>query len=375
MAILRSSSFHPAVAGAAALAVAVAGTACGSSTESAPSPPAPPSIIDRPRPLAKPLIVDTDMGPDDWTALLYLLHRGDVSIAAITVTGSGEATCDAAHGDPRGALHALDLIDLAGRTDLEIPVACGPASPLRGTRTFPSAWRQDADRLLGLTLKASRRAPATDDAPAVIRTLLAAAAPRSFNVLTLGPLTDLGTVLAEHPELATKIDTVFVTGGAVHVPGDLDAVGITDDVVAEYNMYIDPTAARVVLGADLRVELIALDGTTRAPVAPSFVTEIAARATTPAARFVAGALARRTAAAAPAAVDFQESMAAGVVTQNDLCRYGREPLVVDDGDGPTSGQTRIDPRGHDVDVCIDADGARFGALLLEALDSVVDVTP
>jgi inosine-uridine nucleoside N-ribohydrolase len=42
----------------------------------------------------RPVIIDTDMDANDWMAILYLLTRLDVSVAAITVTGTGEAHCE-----------------------------------------------------------------------------------------------------------------------------------------------------------------------------------------------------------------------------------------------------------------------------------------
>ena len=42
----------------------------------------------------RPVIIDTDMAADDWMAILYLLNRPDVSVAAITVSGTGEAHCE-----------------------------------------------------------------------------------------------------------------------------------------------------------------------------------------------------------------------------------------------------------------------------------------
>ena len=72
----------------------------------------------------RPVIIDTDMAGDDWLAILYLLNRPDVSVQAITVTGTGEAHCGP------GIKHALSLTALAGQPD--IPVSCGRETPLQG---------------------------------------------------------------------------------------------------------------------------------------------------------------------------------------------------------------------------------------------------
>src|SRR6185369_8316788 len=77
-----------------------------------------------PHPIATPftgtrraVIIDTDMAPDDWRAILYLLRRQDVAVRAITVVGTGEAHCGP------GMRNALGLAALAGQPN--IPVTCG----------------------------------------------------------------------------------------------------------------------------------------------------------------------------------------------------------------------------------------------------------
>src|SRR5512144_2201583 len=107
------------------------------STPAAPRPTATP-FSGTPR----PVIVDTDMAPDDWMAILYLLQRQDISVQAITVAGTGEAHCGP------GVRNALGLAALAGQPN--IPVACGRETPLQGSHAFPDDWRAGADAVLGL---------------------------------------------------------------------------------------------------------------------------------------------------------------------------------------------------------------------------------
>lgn len=312
----------------------------------------------------RPLIIDTDMALDDWMAILYLLRRTDIAIRAITVAGTGEATCDLVAGNPRGAVNALGLLELAGRDDLDIPVACGDPRPMRGAHAFPAAWRADADGLYGLSLPASKRTPTATSAADVLASLLRSAEPRSVDVLTLGPETNLGTVLAREPALAGRIDTVHIMGGAVHVPGNLAPGGVKDNAAAEYNFYADPTAAAVVLSADLHVELTALDATNHVPVDADLLAQVRARATNPVAKFIADVLQANIDFVNSGQFFFWDPLAAGEVADPSLCRFERDPLVVDAAEGATSGQTRIDPRGRPVDVCVAAAGARFRASFL-----------
>ena len=132
------------------------------------------------------VIIDTDMAPDDWRAILYLLRRQDVDVQAITVAGTGEAHCGP------GVRNALSLAALAGQPN--IPVSCGSETALAGGHPFPDAWRASADAALGLRLPANPNGPASQAAPTLIRSA-AAAAPGQVVLLTLGPLTNVAEAL------------------------------------------------------------------------------------------------------------------------------------------------------------------------------------
>ena len=84
------------------------------------------------------------MASDDVMAILYLLSRPDVSIRAITISGTGETHCEP------GVRNALGLVALAGKAD--IPVACGREKPLQGDTEFPAAWRAGVEKIRGVTL-------------------------------------------------------------------------------------------------------------------------------------------------------------------------------------------------------------------------------
>ena len=65
-----------------------------------------------------PLIIDTDMSPDSWVAVLFAALHPRADLLAVSVSGSGET-----HG-PTGAKNAQRLLALAGRVD--VPAAYGP---------------------------------------------------------------------------------------------------------------------------------------------------------------------------------------------------------------------------------------------------------
>jgi inosine-uridine nucleoside N-ribohydrolase len=204
-----------------------------------------------------PLVVDTDLAGDDIVALAYLASNPRVDLLAVSVSGTGEVTC------PRGAEIATALLAELGRRD--VPVACGVSEPLSGNRRFPSAWREAADNAWELEL---REVAVPDDAPNAVALLTEriSSAARPVTVLTLGPLTNVAQLLTEHPDLIAAIARVVVMGGAVDVPGNVQLDGAVTPLEVEWNFYVDPRAADVVVASSAPVTLVTLDATNSVPV-------------------------------------------------------------------------------------------------------------
>jgi purine nucleosidase len=68
-------------------------------------------------------------------------------------------------------------------------------------------------------------------------------------VVTLAPLTNLRLALAKKPEVAANVGRCMVMGGARCCEGNVTAA-------AEYNIWVDPEAARIVIRSGLPVELV-----------------------------------------------------------------------------------------------------------------------
>ena len=133
----------------------------GSPTSVAPTiaPPAAP-VATAALPAARTLLVDTDVAPDDLVALAFLLRAPNVTVAAITVSGTGEARCAG------GVVVVLSLLERLGAPS--IPVACGRATPLAGDHAFPRPVARRRRRRLGsrtATDHAGRRRPRCGRAP------------------------------------------------------------------------------------------------------------------------------------------------------------------------------------------------------------------
>lgn len=242
---------------------------CGSGASPAASSSASPSSGAQGDPL--PLLIDTDVAPDDLVAIAFLVASPGVDIEAITVSGTGEAHCGP------GVDVVLRLLERLEAPTID--VACGREAPMAGDRAFPDAWRESVDAGSGLDLPTTSRQPFDGDAVALLKA--SAEQVDGLRVLTLGPMTNIADALGQDPDLATRLESVYAMAGALHVPGNVAFGGPPDNQVAEWNIYVDPAAAQMVLDSGVPVRLVSLDGTSQVPVTPEYAQRVRAEATGP----------------------------------------------------------------------------------------------
>jgi inosine-uridine nucleoside N-ribohydrolase len=231
-----------------------------------------------------PVIIDTDCGSDDLMAIAFLLGRKDVRIEAIAVD-NGLAHVRA------GATNILRLLELGGRGD--VPVFIGRETPMRGERAFPDAWRKVSDTLLrDLPIPAAKHAAQTRPTANYLAARLADRS-RPLRILALGPLTNFGEALQKSPDILKGVEMVIM-GGAIRVPGNLGDGGAfkTENRTAEWNLFVDPYADKLVFASGARIHLVPLDATNRVPINAAFLRDLQSVAHAPLGRLVAGILDR-----------------------------------------------------------------------------------
>lgn len=187
------------------------------------------------------IIVDCDPGVDDAIALL-LAFGTNLPIRGIT-TVAGNVPLHLT------ANNARKICALAGKSD--IPVYAGCPRPL----LRPLATAEEIHGASGLQ-GADFPEPTVPLQPLhsvdyLTQQLLDADAP--VTIAALGPLTNLAVALIQRPELAERIEKLVIMGGS------LGQGNITPS--AEFNMYVDPHAAQVVLAANIPTVLVTLDTT------------------------------------------------------------------------------------------------------------------
>ena len=334
-----------------AIPVLIVASAC------APGAPPVPSPSDDPAARARPLLVDTDVAPDDLVAIAFLVASSAVEIEAITISGTGEAHCDA------GVDIVLRLLERLGAS--QIDVACGRETPIDGDHAFPDAWRLAVDDGSGLALPSTSRQPFGGNAVQLITKT--ADRVEGLRILTLGPMTNLADALMSQPQLVQRFESVYAMGGALFVPGNVAFGGPPDNEVAEWNIYVDPTAAQVVIDSGLAVRLISLDGTNHVPVTVEFAKRVQEEATGPGALVLAELFAGH-----PFMTDgtyfLWDPLAAALAAGYPLGSFSAARVDVEETEGPEVGFTRPVDGTPNVEYLSDADRAAAEAALLEALD-------
>jgi purine nucleosidase len=181
-------------------------------------------------------LIDTDTASDDAVALIMALRAADVQVAAITTVAGNVNVAQAT----RNALYTAELCGSA------VPVYSGAEKPLR--RAHQSAdWFHGRDGLGDHGYPAPRRGAEKQNAvDAMLETI---AAHPGIEMVTLGPLTNVALALQKNPALARQVSRCVIMGGNPCCEGNVTPA-------AEYNIWCDPEAARIVVRSGLPIELV-----------------------------------------------------------------------------------------------------------------------
>ena len=186
--------------------------------------------------MTRTLVIDTDTASDDAVALIMALRSREVRVAAITVVAGNVPVAQATS-------NALFTVELCGA---DVPVYSGAEAPLL-RKLVIADWFHGADGLGDHGYKPTkRRAEPGHAVDALIRTVHENP---GVEIVTLGPLTNVAMALLREPKLASSVQRCVVMGGAPCCVGNVTPA-------AEYNIWVDPEAARIVFRSGLPVEMV-----------------------------------------------------------------------------------------------------------------------
>lgn len=195
--------------------------------------------------MARPVIFDCDPGVDDCIALMVALASPqDFDVLGITTVAGNVPLETCTH-------NALALTALVGRTDVEVYAGC----PRPLVEKAVAARHIHGETGLGAAkLPDPAREASQTHAVDFLIEVLRAAPPGGVTLAPTGPLTNLAVALIKAPDIAEGIREIVLMGGARREGGNISAS-------AEFNMYADPHAARVVFQSGLPITAIGLDTT------------------------------------------------------------------------------------------------------------------
>ncbi|HXI46771.1 MAG TPA: nucleoside hydrolase [Candidatus Acidoferrales bacterium] len=305
-----------------------------------------------------PIIIDCDPGHDDMVAILLALASPSLEVRGLTTVG-GNATL--AHVTE----NALRTLALANRSD--VPVAAGAAHPLVGP-LHTAAHVHGESGLDGPQLPAARSEPVAADAVTFIADQLERA-DRPLTLVPTGPQTNIGLLLRERPDLVDRIAHICFMGGAA------GEGNITPS--AEFNVWVDPEAADLILRSGVPITMIGLDVTHRA-ILWDTEREAMAAGGGAASKVVAGLLGfyqgfhRRVYGWDGGPI--HDAVAVAHLANPGLVTTVRTNVTVELRGEFTRGRTVVDLRGvtdrpANADVGLDIDRDRFVALLRGAIAS------
>jgi inosine-uridine nucleoside N-ribohydrolase len=199
-----------------------------------------------------PIIFDTDfvMPPwDDGLTLMLALQSPELEVLGITTVAGNESL-------ERATADALRLLEIANRTD--IPVHIGADMPLvheKSDFAVESYGRWYSDEVVeppgGFASIEAQDEPAV---PWIVDTVMDR--PGEVTIVAIGPLTNIAQAIRAAPGFAANVKKLVIMGGAIALLPD-GAGNITPN--AEFNFWVDPEAAHVVLRSGIPIELSPLN--------------------------------------------------------------------------------------------------------------------
>ena len=218
----------------------------------------------------KHVIFDTDPGIDDSLAILLALASPELIVDGISVV-HGNASAE------QGTINALSVLELAGAS--HIPVYKGYDLPL----VQPSLLAPETHGEHGIgyaDLREPKARPQVRHGCDYLTEHILSH-PGEITVVAIGPLTNLALAIRQEPRLVHTVKEVFIMGGALRHPGNTTPA-------AEFNAYVDPHAAHIVLHSGMPITLTPLDVTYQCILTRAHVERLQ-KIDSPVTRFIADA--------------------------------------------------------------------------------------
>ncbi|SFF33972.1 purine nucleosidase [Paenibacillus algorifonticola] len=307
----------------------------------------------------KKIMLDVDTGIDDALGILLALRCGEVELLGIS-TVNGNVSVDTA------TANTCKILDLAKNNT--VPVIRGAHAPLMRKPVFEH--RVHGQDGLGGALKevipSTERIRKDSFGPDFLIEQVQKY-PGEITLVATGPLTNVALAISKYPAIVHELKELVIMGGVVRGFGNVTPT-------AEYNMFVDPEAAKLVLGAGFpKLRLVGLDVTRRALLTDEHIRSMG---DSPLAEYVAASTAdymlRYYERNGVQACAMHDPLAVAAAIWPKLLTSERYYVDVETKSELCDGQTVCDfqnrlQRAPNVDVCLEVDAEQFLARFVNAL--------
>ena len=195
--------------------------------------------------MKRPFIIDCDTGTDDAIALMAAFGCPEINVRAIT----------SVNGNVKEEYTSANNLNLTEYVGIDVEVARGATLPFypRGDYYGPTHGKTGLGDVV--IPDAKETSFSRDMAPEVIRRI-AEEENGELELLVIGPMTNIAIAISLYPQLKQQIKHIWFMGGAV--------AGGNVSSTAEFNIWVDPTSAKMVTESGIPMTMVGLDVTTKA---------------------------------------------------------------------------------------------------------------
>ena len=308
--------------------------------------------------MKKKVIIDCDVGVDDAFALILAFHSCELEVKAVTGV-NGNVPLDQVFENIQKVLSLI-------HPQHGPLIAKGADRPLKGKAVYAHSVH-GKDGLGGAKIERRKGEEwwqiYSGRADELI-TKMAHQYPNELTLIATGPLTNLALALQKDPEGMRKLKEVSIMGGAVRTKGNITPY-------AEFNIFSDPLAAKLVFESGLPITLVPLDVTHQVFLTPQVIEEKIKPINNSFSRFVIEAIGydlnTHRFLRGSELIYLHDPLAAGVVINPGLVKKERLPLDVEIEEGEHYGHISEVKEGPKVEVCLEVNPERFFELFVSSL--------
>ncbi len=304
------------------------------------------------------ILLDTDPGVDDALAFLLAFASPEIEVEAVT-------TVDGNVDVEKGTRNARQLLEFLGRDD--VPVARGASHPMLRPMGNAESFHGKTGLMDAVLPEPKMRVDGRSAARLIVDE--ADRLGKELTLVAIGPLTNVAAAILADPTIPERVGGLVIMGGAF----GLTPYGTGNaNAVAEFNVWHDPDAAKLVFDSGMPTVCVGLDTTTHPDYRMSramYVEMVKSR--TRKARLIeglCGALVERF-----DGFSLHDPMAMAYVADPTMFRKERYRVEVETSGVHTVGMTVVDRRrfhreenrGARHEIVVEVDAGRFHRMIAE----------